>query len=64
MRMNSRRKRRDRAQISLWTAGAVALCAGVPDAAANDFVHFMPTVWDAAAALSLTLIAALTGSER
>jgi hypothetical protein len=42
----------------------VALCAVVPDAAANDLVHIMPSVWDAAAALSLTLIAALMRSEK
>jgi hypothetical protein len=63
MRMNSRQKRRDRARISLWAAGVVALCAGVPNAAANDFVQIMPSVWDAAAALSLSL-AALMGSKR
>jgi hypothetical protein len=62
MHMNSRRARRDRVRASLWAA--VALCAGVPDAAANDLVHIMPSVWDAAAALSLTLIAALMGSEK
>jgi hypothetical protein len=64
MRMNSRRRRRDGAPLSLWAAGAVSLCAVVPDAAANDLVQTMPSVWAAAAALSLTLIAAVTGSER
>jgi hypothetical protein len=53
-----------RARISLWAAEAVALCGVVPDAAANELVHTMPSVWAAAAALSLTLIAAMTGSQR
>ncbi|HEV7610694.1 MAG TPA: hypothetical protein VGO37_02325 [Steroidobacteraceae bacterium] len=59
MRINSTRKRRRRVRISLWAAGVVALCAVVPDAPASDLVHFMPSVWAAAAALSLTLISAV-----
>jgi hypothetical protein len=64
MRMNSRRRMGGRVRISLWAAEAVALCGVVPDAAANELVHTMPSVWAAAAALSLTLIAAVTGSQR
>jgi hypothetical protein len=62
MRMNSRRKKRGRAPMSLWAFGAVALCGVAPDAAANDLVHTMPSVWAAAAAVGLALITAVQES--
>jgi hypothetical protein len=64
MRMNAMRRKRRGAGISLWAFGAVALCGAMPDAVASDLVHAMSGVWAPAAALSLTLITAVMGSQR
>jgi hypothetical protein len=42
----------------------VALYGVVPDAVAGDLFPALPCVWAAAAALSLTLITAVRGSEK
>jgi hypothetical protein len=58
-----RRKRRA-AKILVWAWGAVALCGVVPNAGASDLLPAHPSVWAAAAALSLSLITALRGSQK
>ena len=64
MRVNAIRGKRRGARISPWAWGAAALCGVVPDAVAGDLLPAHPGVWAAAAALSLTLITAVRGSEK
>ena len=64
MRMNGMRKKRRGARVSQWAFGAAALCGVIPDAVASDLLHTMPSVWAAAAALSLTLVTAVRGSQK
>ena len=64
MCMNAMPRKRRGAGFSPWAFGAVALCGAMPDAVASDLVHAMSGVWAPAAALSLTLITAVTGSQK
>jgi hypothetical protein len=62
--VNAMRRKQRGARISPWAWGAVALYGVVPDAVAGDLLPALPSVWAAAAALSLTLITAVRGSEK
>ncbi len=62
--MNAMRRKQRGSRISPWAWGAVALYGVVPDAVAGDLFPALPCVWAAAAALSLTLITAVRGSEK
>jgi hypothetical protein len=62
--MNAMTRKRRGARISRWAYGAVLLFGVMPDAGASDLVPTMPDVLVAAAALSLTLITAVTGSRK
>lgn len=65
MRMNAMRRKRGGARLSVWAgAAAMTLCWVMPGAVASDLVPALPSVWAAATALSLTLITAVTGSQR
>jgi hypothetical protein len=57
------RKRRGAKSLP-WAWGAVALCGVVPNAVAGDLLPAHPSVCAAAAALSLTLITAVRGSQK
>jgi len=58
-----RRKRRAAKSLT-WAWGTVALCGVVPNAGAGDLLPAHPSVWAAAAALSLSLITAVRGSQK
>jgi hypothetical protein len=64
MRVNAMGSKRRGARISQWAFGAVALYGVIPDAVASDLVYTMSGVWAAAAALSLTLVTAVRGSQK
>jgi hypothetical protein len=61
--MNAMRRKRRGVRIPPWV-WAVGLYGVVPEAVAADFVAAVPSVWAAAAALSLTLITAVRGPQK
>jgi hypothetical protein len=69
MRMNAKPRRRRGSRISLsrilaWAFGAVVLCGVMSAAGTSDLVQTIPGVWVPGAALSLTLITAVMGSQK
>ena len=63
--MNRVRRKRGGASPSRWAwLAAVPLCSVIPNAVASDLGPIFSGVWVAATALSLTLITAVTGSQR
>jgi hypothetical protein len=61
---NAMPRKRRATEILPWVWGAVALCGVAPNAVAGDLLPAHPSVWAAAGALSLTLIAAVRGSQK
>jgi hypothetical protein len=51
-------------QILAWGIGTAVLCGVVTAAGASDLVQTIPGVWVPGAALSLTLITAVMGSQK
>jgi hypothetical protein len=62
--MNATRRKQRGVRIPPWVWGAVGLYGVVPEAVAADFGAAVPSVWAAAAALSLTLITAVRGPQK
>ncbi len=50
--------------IALWTWAAFILCALAPEAVASGLVRPIPSLWVTAAALSLTLITAVSANQK
>ncbi|MDP9091198.1 MAG: hypothetical protein M3O26_20985 [Pseudomonadota bacterium] len=64
-RTNFLRRKLGVARISLWTLGTLSWCAVMPEAVAGDLLQTASGLWAApAAALSLTLLTAVKGSQR
>jgi hypothetical protein len=57
-------KKRRGAKNLPWAWGMAAFCGGMPNAVAGDLLPADPTVWAAAAALSLSLITTVRGSQK
>jgi hypothetical protein len=64
MRVNTRRRKLGSCRYWPWMWGGVSVCGVIPEAVANDLVPTIPSAWAAAAALTLTLITAVKGSQR
>jgi hypothetical protein len=64
MRMNAMPKKRPGGRTLLCAFALVLLCGVIPDAVASGLIHSMSGAWPPAAALSLTLITAVMGSQR